>query len=706
MSGLDFSKLSDQQLTALHAAGGDLSKLSDDDLKGIHSSLNPSLGRRVLDAAKDVGGEVADFGKRAGEYRDTQLLKAMGGVAGMPRAAADAGNWAFDKLAELGVPKHLLQTMPVIGPAVQAGSMLPTGGEVSDSLLGIAKGDGSGFKERSINPVVDAGVQALISGPVMGVGGKYGPAMNAFGGMGSEAAGEVARHVAPDYETPARIAGAVLGGGGAAGVQAGLTKGIPAMVRPFTGAGQEAIAGQTLRKAAADPESAIRNIESYQTGREAYPDAVGPGFAVDAGKASRDPGLMAAAEVAAAKNPGMRAQFNTNNQVLTDAMDRAAAGLPPAANAGPIIQDELGKTVEGLKGVRAMETGPLYDAARKSPTPVKPFPLMTYTADAVAANKGEPASVMQKARDLLFTTDKNGRTIPDRSSRGMMAMRDALGDMLGNQELGGYSRSLLQEMKGKVDEALNAVPQAKAANTRYAELSKNLDPFNPDLGDLNATMGKVVERDQFGKGYTTPAEKVPGMVMKGGDLSGPMVQHMMMASGGNPAVKQAMQAAYIADFRKAAGSMVAEDAAGNARLTANGASKWLKAHEGGAANVLTPEQLGALRDIERHLTDQAQTVPGRTGSPTFDRIATESIVGALVNKQLSNAPFLYPVKRALGLAMGGADEAIATKVYEALADPAMAKALMKKATPGNVKMAEPILARLTASALSQSGGRE
>jgi hypothetical protein len=62
---------------------------------------------------------------------------------------------------------------------------------------------------------------------------------------------------------------------------------------------------------------------------------------------------------------------------------------------------------------------------------------------------------------------------------------------------------------------MSAVPQAAAANKpSFAELSKNLDPFNPDLGDLNSTLGKVVERDPYNKGFTTPAEKVPSMVMK------------------------------------------------------------------------------------------------------------------------------------------------------------------------------------------------
>jgi hypothetical protein len=370
-------------------------------------------------------------------------------------------------------------------------------------------------------------------------------------------------------------------------------------------------------------------------------------------------------------------------------------GLPDPGMAGPIIQGELGQTVEGLKAVRARETDPLYTAARGSQSPVDPIPLLQFTGDAIAANKGQPQETMARASKLLVTKDANGGMVADKSARGMMATRDAIGEMLDNRDLGNFSRSLLMEMKSKVDDALNVVPEAKAANARFADLSKPLDPFNPDLGDLNKTLGKVVERDQFNKGYITPAEKVPSMLMKGGDLSAPMVQHLVNASGGNPAVKKALASAYIEDFRKAASSKVAEGASGEAMLTANGTSKWLDKHGAGAANVLTPDQLGALRDISRNLKDQAQTPPARTGSPTFDRLATESLVGALVSPRFAEAPFLHPLRKALGLVYVGANEATMARLYEVIQDPVLTKALMRKATPANAKMAEPVLRQIS-----------
>lgn len=680
----DFLATSNPKVQAARDAG-----YKDSEIVSHLAGPGPSLGRRALDAVGDVASEVGDFAKRAGEYRDTRLAGITGGIVGLPRAAADASKWATSKL---GLPDWVAAANPITGPLVLAGDALPTSGQVREGMLGLAKNDGSGFKERGTHPVIDAGVEAMFS--PLKAGGRYGPLANFGGGAGSEAAGEIAQSVAPDWEVPARVIGAVAGGGAGVGMGMAGTKAANvarSAVQPFTAQGRDAIVGQTLNKAASDPTKAVSALDSYTTGQQAFPSAV-PGFRIDAGKASRDPGLMAAAETAP---QGMRGPMvQDNNRAVTEALQRAAQGLPDPGMAGPIIQNELGQTVKGLEGVRAMETGPLYNAARKSTTPLDPAEVIAKTGTAIVRNKGAPKETAEKVWDLLG----NGAGKPDRSANGMMATRKAIGSMLENQDLDSHSRSLLMQMKAKVDEALDVVPQAKAANARFADLSKNLDPFNPDLGDLNKTLGKVVERDQFNKGFITPAEKVPSMLMKGGDLSAPTVQHLINASGGNPAVKKALASAYIEDFRKAASSKVAEGATGEAMLTANGTSTWLQKHGAGAANVLTPEQVGALRDISRNLKDQAQTPPGRTGSPTFDRLATESLVGALISPRYAEAPFLHPLRKTLGLVYGGANEATMNRLYEVIQDPVLTKALMRKATPANAKLAEPVLRRISAAA--------
>lgn len=656
-----------------------------------HLSPGPGMIRRGLNA-------VGDAVKTTDDYLTTQAMRAAGGLASLPGVVGKGIDWGY---RQIGVRPE-----DIYGPEFtrlflrQPTENWPTADQISSAAL-------DAMKKKPVNlegaipggKIIDTGVQGAM-GALM-TGGASLPAMlaGAGGGALSEGAGQVAQEVAPDWEIPARIGGAVVGGVGGAVAPSVARKGadiVKAPIQPFTEGGRQKIASTALRNTAADADTAIANIEKYGIGREAFPDSV-PGFKIDAGKASRDPGLMAVAEVAAARNPGMRAQVQANNAAVTSTLDDIATGLPSADSAGNIVQTALGKRYDALVRARKEAADPLYQAARKSPDPVKPFPLLTYTADAVAANKGEPAAVMQRARNLLFTTDKNGRQIADRSAKGMLATREALSDMLSSPELGNHSRSLLMEMKTKVDEALNTVPMARKANEMFREKSLPLAPFDPDFGATNKAVAKIIERDQFGKNFTMSAEQVPGQVMKGGAMSTPMVQRLMMAAGGSPEVRQAMQAAYIADFRKAAASRVAEDAAGGRMITADGASRWLQAHRGGAANVLTDAQLKALDDIARNLRDQAQAVPGRTGSPTFDRLASESILGALVSKRFADAPVLHPVRKALGLMYGGADDAVMQVVFDAIADPKIAAALMKKATPGNVKMAEPVLRQVAGS---------
>jgi hypothetical protein len=290
-----------------------------------------------------------------------------------------------------------------------------------------------------------------------------------------------------------------------------------------------------------------------------------------------------------------------------------------------------------------------------------------------------------------------------------MATRDALNDMMGNQELGGHSRELLMGMKQRVDDALNAVPQARAANARYADLSKNLDPYNPDMGAFPRVLSKVVERDPYNKGYTTPDSQVPGMLMRGGIQSAPMVKSVLDASGGNPAIKNALASAYINDFKNTASAKVTEGLAGQPQLQAHPAASWLMKHTGGASQVLTPEQMSALRDITDHLKAQAQPVPARVGSQTFDRLGTQSVLRSAILNKILDVPVLHAGKDWIGRAYAGADQAMMQRLYETIQDPAATATLMRKATPQNIKAADSVLRQITGSTLAdvnQSSGRD
>lgn len=672
------------QSSGFDVAGARSAGYSDADIVKHLAGPGPSMGERVTQGAKDAGNAVLEGAQTASNYRDTRFAKAMGGVAGIPRMTADALNWVGDKT---GLPVHAL---PGIGTVAALAPHLPTGKEASEFMLDRASA-APGFKETNINPVVDAGVEALFAGPVMGAGGKMGPLVNAGAAMGSEGAGQAFE--GSPLEPYARVVGGVAGGVAPYAIAKG-GKAIGSMIEPFTAGGRDKIVGKSLVDQATDAPAAISRMDAYS------PPV--PGFQLPAGKASRDPGLMALQEVAEAKTPGMRGVYDRNNAVLTTKLDDAAAGLPPASSSGEIIQKSLRERYDELTNARAAKSDPLYTAARNSSTPVDPTEPWMAAAQAADDTVGKPRALMETVKGYF---EKPGGPDPT-TPKGLMAVRDALGDMQGDLSMGNYSKSLLKNVKGRIDDALAAVPEEKLARDTFATYSKPLEPFDAKLG--NKPVADAIAKDRFGKDFLMPAEKVPSLFLRQGDLSAPMMQKFIAANGGKSASADAMRSFVLDDFKQAALSRVAEDATGNARMTANGASKWLEGNRGAAANILSPDQLNALETVTRALKDQSASIPGRTGSPTFDRLATENILGALLSPKFADAPILHPVKKALGIAYGGANEAAMNRLFEVIQDPKVASALMKKATSGNVKMAEPILERIAAgAAVSQAvGSRE
>jgi hypothetical protein len=286
---------------------------------------------------------------------------------------------------------------------------------------------------------------------------------------------------------------------------------------------------------------------------------------------------------------------------------------------------------------------------------------------------------MESARKLLF----NAKGEPDFSARGLMSAREGLGALF-TPTLDKHSRSLLKGLQTRIDDTLQSIPEAAAGRAKFAEMSVPLEPFGK-----KTLAGKAVEIDPMTKKFVLPEGKVLG------DLKAPDVQNILMASAGDPTVKRNIASLYLDDFKNTVGHKVQTDQAGNPRLDASPAAKWMDKHRGAARNVLTDDQIKALDDITRHLGDQAQAVPGRTGSPTFDRLASESILSAMIGRKEVPA-WLHPVQKALTLngvidIYGGANKQMLDQMLKVIEDPALTAALMKKATPGNVKLMEPLL---------------
>lgn len=782
----DFLATSDPKIQQARDAG-----YKDEEIVGHLAGPGPSLASRALDA-------VGDGYRTATNYRDTQFAKAMGGLAGLPRMVAEGIHGAADAAG------HAIGAMGPEESTPNPLSFLPSAESSTKFMLDRAKVL-PGFKETdSGSPIVDAGVQSLFSGPVMGAGGRFAPFINAGGGMGSEAAKEFAEGT--PWEIPARLAGGLLGGAGAGigAVAVGkAVRGAKAAVAPFTATGRDAIVGNTLNTLADDAPKAAANMEAYT------PPV--PGFRISAAKASRDDALMGVQNALDRPGTGFGQRVNSNNAVLTEALNKLDAGADPRAfvadlakqdagaamhaqaaldalpqgasaeQAGTAIRNALRGRYDNLATARSNATRPLYEAARSDETPLKPFPLLASTTDAVAGTKGDLQATAKKVRGLLF--DAGGKA--DRTAPGMMATRDAVGDMLSNATP--KQKNMLMGFKGDIDDVLSAVPAERQARQTYAEMSKPLDAFSAEAG--NPFAANVIEKDQFGKDFMLPSEKVPTQFFRAGDagaatmkeflaandghpgaiasmrgfiadkaraapdikaflrqnrpaietldpalarqledavttrtlstgfqaspaskfINGDLdaavkstlgapdsvkrLQSLRMSVGGSPAAVTGMQKAVLDDFRGKALATVAEDGSGNARLTANGAESWLKANRGAVANVLTPDQVAGLDAISRALKDQAQTAVKVAGSDTGRNLATQSIVDALFWKGAGDAAWLAPLRKTLGLVYGGANEKALQRLTDVMLEPKIAAALMKKATPGNVSMTMPLLAR-------------
>ncbi|TAJ91007.1 hypothetical protein [Reyranella sp.] len=224
------------------------------------------------------------------------------------------------------------------------------------------------------------------------------------------------------------------------------------------------------------------------------------------------------------------------------------------------------------------------------------------------------------------------------------------------------------------------------------DIKSFLQQNRPAIEALDPALACQIEAAATTKGKSAGFKASPAGRFVEGDLgaavrstlgapdSAKRLQALRMSVGSNPEAVKDLQKAIIDDFRASALSKSAQEASENARFNTDSAARWLESNRGAAANVLTPDQVSGLDAIVKAFKDQAQSIPGRTGSPTFDRLATESILGALLSPRFTDAPLLHPVKRALGLVYSGADNAVSDRLFEVLQDLQLTAALMKKAT--------------------------
>jgi hypothetical protein len=341
---------------------------------------------------------------------------------------------------------------------------------------------------------------------------------------------------------------------------------------------------------------------------------------------------------------------------------------------------------------------------------------MSRPLDVFSAEKGNPfaANVIEKDRygtSFVLPSERVPTQFFRSGDAGAATMKEFLAANGGNQ-------AAIDSMKSFIADKARSAPDVKAFLQKNGPAIETLDPaLARQLEDAATTASlkagfQASPAGRFVNGDLDAAVKST----LGAPDSVKRLQALRMSVGASPEAVTGLQKAILDDFRGKALATVAEDGAGNARLTANGAESWLKANRGAVANVLTSDQVSGLDAISRALKDQAQTAVKVAGSDTGRNLATRSIVDALLWKGAGEAPFLAPLRKTLGLVYGGANEKALERLTEVMLDPKLAAALMKKATPGNVQMSMPLFTQQLAEgtrtaleadlgAVSRSDGR-
>lgn len=255
-------------------------------------------------------------------------------------------------------------------------------------------------------------------------------------------------------------------------------------------------------------------------------------------------------------------------------------------------------------------------------------------------------------------------------------------------------------MKSFIADKARASGDAKAFLQKHGPAIEALDPgLARQLEDAaaTATISSGFKAGPAGKFLNGDLDAAVRSTLGAPDATKRM-QSLRMSVGGDPEAVKGLQRAVLDDFRTAVQMPVKESAQDVPALSADKASKWLTANKGAVANVLSPDQVKGLDAITRALKDQAQTAVKTAGPNTAQNLATMSILEAALWKGAGDAAWLAPVRKVLNFPYGGANEKALERLTEVLLDPKAAAALMKKATPSNVKLASPILGSITRGA--------
>lgn len=444
------------------------------------------LGQRPKRSTAEQIGRQVGLTARAGIEGIAAIPNIVGDVVGL-----DSTQTVRDWLTKLGLPKPEGEQERIVQDV--AGAMTGQGGVAK---LG-------GLMSRTAGPVIRRVGDLLRASPqsqIVAAGGAGGGAGTARE-MDLGPAGQVAAGLAGGIVAPA-AADLTLTGVGAVG------RGLKSFMQPFTGAGREKVAGETLRRLATDPRRAMENLED--------PAEFVPGSRPTTAQVAGDEGLLIAERGLASSSPRAGAQIarrsseqNQARNVLLNEMAKDDAALAAAkgtrlGKATPLYERSFSETVKPPEELVALSKRPAFTEAMKRAQAI---------ADEEGVDLGNPMNTMRGLHyvklgldDIISGANKDSSIGKTQQKAIIETQKKLLSIMDGLSPSYKSARASFKELSAPVNqlEALQGVRE-RVLNTgtdaQTGERIMSAAKFSNVLNkaESRAELQKVLTKDQFSR---------------------------------------------------------------------------------------------------------------------------------------------------------------------------------------------------------------
>jgi len=406
---------------------------------------------------------------------------------------------------------------------------------------------------------------------------------------------------------------------------------LASVVRPFTGKGQERIAGDALRQFATNP-NALRNIQNVQE--------MVPGSMPTAVMASGDEGLAGLSRTLQSTNPKYAAELSS--RAASQNAARTAALEEIAGNTGKLtLARESRDAATG-----AMREQVLDSAGRLPARPV---------LDSIDRLLSKPDNAGKMAQSAL--NDVRGRIAqfaPDGQidARALYAIRKDINDTLGGK-LQGEAGNLklasgqLVEVKRLIDDAIDQASRSVEMSSSRAVMQAGANIERAGMAGAYGSMSPRASWKQYLDKYS--------------EMSIPINQMEEL--------EKVLKSA----------STGTVDQTGAAVLSAAKLNNILKNQGKELLKTLSPDQVDVLRRVAADLnaSQLASNAGKAVGSNTVQNLSQANVLASVLGKQLSGStPAQSALSRLLQLPYGSANKMIEERLGTALLDPKEAARLM------------------------------